>query len=48
MKITLHFHVQTSCNWNKATYAMEFQQRRIQSSTKDVLDWGLLIGNSDL
>lgn len=27
---------------------MEFQQRRIQSLIKDVLDWGLLMGDSVL
>lgn len=48
MEITLHFYVQTSCNWNKATHTTEFQQRRIQSSVKDVLDWGLLMGDSGL
>lgn len=46
VEITLHFHVQASCNWNKATHTMEFQQRRIQSPVKDVLDWGLLMGDS--
>lgn len=48
VEITLHFHVQTSCKWNKATHTMEFQQRRIQSSVKDVLNWGLLMGDSGL
>lgn len=47
-EITLHFHVQTACDWNKATHVMEFQQRRIQSPIKDVLDWGLLMGDSVL
>lgn len=47
MKITLHFHVQTSYNWNKATHAMEFQQR-IQPSIKNARDQGLSMGGSGL
>lgn len=29
-------------------YSMEFQQRRIQSSIKDYLVWGLWMGDHDL